>query len=315
MLISGCANSLLTKLQDNQCVGNCGSANLGDHKTFEQPVLQSVQMFFAEAGCWLIYYLIKRYSKTPKRDEYESIATGDDEGEAVDAPTLKGWKLLLLGIPAFCDVCGTTLMQAGLLFVPVSIYQMTRGSVVLFVGSFSVLFLKHKISVKQWLGLVGVLFGVFLVGVSASLGGKKKADSVELEDNRFEVVIGMFMILFGQLFTATQFVFEEHILTKFSLDPLKVVAWEGTFGSIITISLSIIIYIILTIFGHDPGIFDLLEGLRQMFDNKTILYVGFAIMISIAAFNFCGLSVTKQISATSRSTIDTSRTLGIWIVS
>lgn len=34
-----------------------------------------------------------------------------------------------------------------------------------------------------------------------------------------------------------------------------------------------------------------------------------------SGFNFFGLSVTRTVSATSRSTIDTSRTLFIWIVS
>lgn len=38
-------------------------------------------------------------------------------------------------------------------------------------------------------------------------------------------------------------------------------------------------------------------------------------MISIGGFNFFGLSVTKTVSATARSTIDTCRTLFIWIVS
>ncbi|TDZ66176.1 Solute carrier family 35 member F6 [Colletotrichum sidae] len=38
-------------------------------------------------------------------------------------------------------------------------------------------------------------------------------------------------------------------------------------------------------------------------------------MISIGGFNFFGLSVTRSVSATSRSTIDTCRTLFIWIVS
>lgn len=37
--------------------------------------------------------------------------------------------------------------------------------------------------------------------------------------------------------------------------------------------------------------------------------------ISHRGFNFFGLSVTRTVSATSRSTIDTSRTLFIWIVS
>lgn len=39
------------------------------------------------------------------------------------------------------------------------------------------------------------------------------------------------------------------------------------------------------------------------------------ILISHSGFNFFGLSVTRTVSATSRSTIDTSRTLFIWLVS
>ena len=38
-------------------------------------------------------------------------------------------------------------------------------------------------------------------------------------------------------------------------------------------------------------------------------------LISHSGFNFFGLSVTRTVSATSRSTIDTCRTLFIWIVS
>ena len=38
-------------------------------------------------------------------------------------------------------------------------------------------------------------------------------------------------------------------------------------------------------------------------------------MYDYSGFNFFGLSVTRSVSATSRSTIDTCRTLFIWIVS
>lgn len=38
-------------------------------------------------------------------------------------------------------------------------------------------------------------------------------------------------------------------------------------------------------------------------------------MKSNSGFNFFGLSVTRSVSATSRSTIDTCRTLFIWVVS
>ena len=38
-------------------------------------------------------------------------------------------------------------------------------------------------------------------------------------------------------------------------------------------------------------------------------------LVSCSGFNFFGISVTRSVSATSRSTIDTCRTLFIWIVS
>lgn len=52
-----------------------------------------------------------------------------------------------------------------------------------------------------------------------------------------------------------------------------------------------------------------------MVDNPAVLWSGVAIAISIAMFNFFGLSVTRHVSATARSLTDTCRTLTIWIVS
>ncbi len=47
-----------------------------------------------------------------------------------------------------CD-CALQLMNIGLLYTPVSIYQMTRGALVLFVGILSVLFLHRKLFLYQ----------------------------------------------------------------------------------------------------------------------------------------------------------------------
>lgn len=41
------------------------------------------------------------------------------------------------------------LMNVGLLYTPVSIYQMTRGALVLFVGVFSVVFLRRRLWLYQ----------------------------------------------------------------------------------------------------------------------------------------------------------------------
>jgi hypothetical protein len=145
-------------------------------------------------------------------------------------------------------------------------------------------------------------------------------------------MIGVFLIAGAQIFTATQFVLEEFILEKYALEPLRVVGWEGIFGFTFTALGMLVLHLAI---GRTPegqlGYFDAVEGLRQMFYNKQILISSVLIMISIgyvvsfsyrrvnanyhSGFNFFGLSVTRSVSATSRSTIDTCRTLFIWIVS
>jgi hypothetical protein len=111
--------------------------------------------------------------------------------------------------------------------------------------------------------------------------------------------------------TAIQFVVEEKIMSKYSVAPLLAVGWEGFFGC-----LSIVIALpVLTKFKDRSSFFDLERGWHQMINTPTVLYTSFAIALSIAMFNGFGLSVTRSVSAAARSTADTCRTLGIWIVS
>lgn len=324
MLITGAANSLLNKFQDNQCIRNCNGTP-GERVYFEQPVFQTAQMFVAEMCCWFIYYLTKKLGSSSSA--YQPVATDqEDEGSSQPQPRLVGKKVWLLSLPSICDIIATTLMNLGLLFVPVSIFQMTRGALVLFAGLFSVVFLRHRISLKEWLGLGSVVLGVFLVGLSANFHAKNETDADDtISDvpirSPLQVSAGIFMILFGQVFAASQFVFEEYILGKYSLAPIKVVSWEGSFGTSITIGGSIIIYLIVNLFsvgGDDPTVremFNLGAAANEVFKNPNLVIAGVFVMLSIASFNFFGLSVTRCLSATSRSTIDTCRTLLIWFVS
>lgn len=52
-----------------------------------------------------------------------------------------------------------------------------------------------------------------------------------------------------------------------------------------------------------------------MADNKILIIQSIGIIISISGFNACGVAITKYASAAQRSTIDTCRTLLIWLLS
>ncbi|KAH8653482.1 integral membrane protein [Xylariales sp. PMI_506] len=345
MLLTGVCNTLLTKYQDQQCVRDCDTPH---PKLFEQPVLQTAQMFVGESGCWLIVGLLSLYRKyikktTPSENGYRPVNTADadeeddsaEEGVTAAAANknlgqgvLSGYRILLLALPAICDICGTTLMNAGLLMVAASIYQMTRGALVLFVGLFSVIFLRRKLHLFQWFSLVGVVLGVALVGLAGAISPDSKAKASSLGDlivaatedpeaaDAVRVVVGVLLIAGAQIFTATQFVLEEWILERSDIDPLNVVGWEGLFGLAVTlIGMLILHFVIGRTESGRYGPFDIVEGWRQMSEYKSIFITSFLIMISIGGFNFFGLSITRSVSATSRSIIDTCRTLFIWMVS
>jgi len=346
MLLTGVCNTLLTKYQDNQCVRNCDpDDNPRKRAFFNQPVLQTAQMFIGEMGCWLVVGLMalwRRFTGTssPTERGYQAVDTNEDDDPAPDVESndrtkllnngrsiLKGHRILLLALPAICDICGTTLMNAGLLMVAASIYQMTRGALVLFVGLFSVVFLKRHLRLFQWLSLVGVVLGVAVVGLAGALWPDEKPEQSMDGPNEDSVtdgglsdaaraVIGVLLIAGAQIFTATQFVLEEWILENSPIEPIRVVGWEGIFGFTVTVLAMVVLHAAI---GSTPagryGYFDMVEGWHQMIGNKKILLSSILIMISIGGFNFFGLSVTRSVSATSRSTIDTCRTLFIWIVS
>jgi len=355
MLLTGVCNTIITKYQDNICVRDCLNPDPKERKTFEQPVIQTIQMFIGESAAWLFvgsFALYKKYFPKSVENGYQAVDTHEDEeGDASSIRShsplnpavkvmmknnesrlpLKGWKVLLLSLPAICDICGTTLMNVGLLFVVPSIYQMTRGALVLFVGLFSVVFLRRKLHLFQWFALVTVVLGVAIVGLAGAIYKDDKAAPAAMlmvrraievvarearTPEAVKAIIGVFLIAGAQIFTASQFVLEEYILEKYALEPLKVVGWEGLFGFVVTLIGYVIMY--LAVGRTDEGrygYFDIVEAWREITQYKQVGVSSIMIMISIGGFNFFGLSVTRTVSATARSTIDTCRTLFIWIVS
>jgi len=53
---------------------------------------------------------------------------------------------------------------------------------------------------------------------------------------------------------------------------------------------------------------------REMGEHHELIWYSLGIVVSIACFNATGVAVTKYASAPQRSTIDTCRTLFVWIV-
>ncbi|KAG9079415.1 hypothetical protein FRC06_007745, partial [Ceratobasidium sp. 370] len=290
------------------CVANCDPGNKLPPAYFEQPVWQTLNMFVGEMLCFVpvIFAKLAKARKARPMLVEEDEASVDEAGKV--AIPMRGWSICWLWLPALCDLTGTTLMGAGLLHIPVSIYQMTRGALVLWVGVLSVVLLRTRLLPFQWFSLFTVMFGVGLVGLSGSLVNSEDPAEVGAATTSAadpELILGMFLVLFAQLFAATQYVLEDKIMKTYSVEAMLAVGYEGFFG---TLSLLLCLPI-LYVFPSIP--LRVIPPSSEL--THDVLLASTLIMFSIASFNYFGLSVTRKVSATARSTIDTCRTLGIWI--
>ncbi|KAJ2905639.1 hypothetical protein GGI21_004146, partial [Coemansia aciculifera] len=89
MLATGTLNTLLTKLQDKECIGNCSDPDPSKHEHFEQPVWQTLNMFYGEMLCLACFYLYSLYQRqriaAPRRNGYESIPETDESDDSINA--------------------------------------------------------------------------------------------------------------------------------------------------------------------------------------------------------------------------------------
>lgn len=304
-IICGCLNSLLTKYQDNQCVANCDNPDISTHKNFEQPAIQTLQMFIGEMAIYIVYFILYKLPSS-KRSQYENL----DEQRNV---LLK--HSLLLAVPSSCDLLATTCMNIGLLYTPVSIYQMTRGGVVLFVAILSVAFLGRHIRKLEWIALLIVTGGIGLVGYS---GSKKGPDaSAAASEDPALVVFGVSLILFAVALQAVQFVVEEKILAKYHFTPLRLVYTEGICGVVILVVMMVFMHLVVSAISTPKEFidspFNSIQAIKETISNSAVVWSSLAIMVCISSFNFCGISLTHQLSATARSTVDSCRTLLVWL--
>lgn len=355
MLITGTANTLLNKFQDHQCIENCNTPAAKFYEqpvwqTFTMFIGEFICLIVFALNKINCFPTASRNGfqqslKTNLDDDSEYQVTLLDEDATQDSVSrlslnkaieddaadessplmdvesihssdkgkvsLTGWNIFVLWIPAVCDILGTTLMNVGLLAISASVYQMLRGAVVIFTAFLSYMTLGRKYDGKKILALIIVMIGVAIVGAAPIVFNE--TDASEGTSEIGSPAVGVSLVLLAQLFSALQFVVQEKIVTKYSASPLKLVGLEGFWG---LFTIVVVMPIMHFSFGHDTGgFFDLVAGWKQLVTNQALLYSSIGCALSISAFNYFGLNITKYISATSRTTIDTCRTLFIWIIS
>lgn len=325
MVVTGSINTLSVKWADKM-----ESKNSDDKmELFNHPFLQATVMFLGESLCIIVFIATIIYSRHTHSKVFDLKPSLESE---VKKEEDKSYSPFLLLPPALCDVTATSVMYIALTLTSASSFQMLRGSIMIFVGIFSVIFLRKRLEWFRWFGMVIIFTGLIIVGLSDYLQSTEEEDcngnftllnstSVECEDSGglSNELLGDALVVGAQVVAATQFVYEENFIRKYNIPPLKVVGLEGIFGFVtLTILLVPMGYIYVgPDWGHNPDhvLEDAPDGLIQIANNGLLLFALLLTCVSIAFFNFAGVSITKELSATTRKVLDTLRTLVIWACS
>uniref|UniRef100_A0A182NSN4 MMS19 nucleotide excision repair protein n=1 Tax=Anopheles dirus TaxID=7168 RepID=A0A182NSN4_9DIPT len=278
MVATGSINTLSTKWADN--IESEGSD--GQVRRFVHPFVQACAMFLGEFLCLLafkgVYYHLRR--KNNGAEDRHDLVQGNRE-----------FSPFILFVPAMCDMLATSIMYVGLNLTYPSSFQLLRGSVIIFVAILSVAFLNRTLVKREWFGIAFIMLGLVVVGMSDVISN----DNAGSQYTRNNVITGDLLIILAQIITAVQMVYEEYYVTALNIPALQAVGWEGN---------------------NAHGVLeDLPDALAQMANNYQLIIAISGMIVSIAFFNFAGISVTKEISATTRMVLDSVRTLVVWVVS
>eukprot|EP00882_Tetradesmus_deserticola_P026641 GHRQ01029407.1.p1 GENE.GHRQ01029407.1~~GHRQ01029407.1.p1 ORF type:complete len:319 (+),score=128.52 GHRQ01029407.1:1002-1958(+) len=134
----------------------------GTPLTFKHPAVQSACMFFGESLCLIPYFVMRWRKRKAKRRNPAYVPMHPDEKRSRRIS-----RILAFAVPTLCDATGTTLMNIGLIYTYASTYQMLRGTLVLFAGTFTILILRRQLFIHNWLGMVLITAGAALVGASS----------------------------------------------------------------------------------------------------------------------------------------------------
>ena len=194
-----------------------------------------------------------------------------------------------------------------MLYTSPSSFQILRGAVVVFTGILSVLLLQRRLGVHHWTGIGLITVGTAIVGLQSVLDPTKS-------NNGPNVLLGNLLIIAAQFIGGLLFVVEERLLKKYEVPPLEAVGSEGLWGVLMSLVILPLIYFLPKAYGQQP-VDDLGMAVHEMQGNLWLSLSLAGAVLSIAFFNFLGTSITKLVSAAHRTTIETTRSVTVWIVS
>ncbi|KAL3903595.1 MAG: hypothetical protein SGILL_010385 [Bacillariaceae sp.] len=331
-IVFGTACSILSKTM----MSLHGEGMTGEMEQFEKPIFQTFGMFLGMCFGLVMHWLVIQFRipfpgythgavaspGTEFRDTTPSERSAllakknstDSTTQSEGQPQIPVWMYFFLAIPAVFDLAATALCMMGLRYIDVSIYQLLRGSGIIFVAIMKQHILKDHLYRFQWTGVMYNVVSVFMVGSTAILSESEKEQPEEAEGaSSGSALLGVLLVMFGALVQAMQFVFEEKVLTMdIPSPPLLLIGMEGLWGTILCL---VVVYpLVYFLPGDDHGSYEDPFNTWYMFVNEPHIQIAFAVyFVAIFGYNFFAVLVTYLLNSVWHAILDNFRPITVWM--
>ncbi|KAL3781545.1 hypothetical protein HJC23_000030 [Cyclotella cryptica] len=322
-----CSKTMMSLVGTNGTFEEDGSPHM---ESFQKPLFQTFGMFigmlFGLAMHWMVLAFRIPFPGYDFGDAEEddaemgptettalkpkSTSSTDQDVPSAQIPT---WMYFFLAIPAIFDLAATALCMMGLQYLDVSIYQMLRGSGIIFVALMKQHVLKEHLQTFHWVGVFWNVTSVVIVGATALLasGGEMEGGSTGNVSSS-ETFLGVCLMMAGAFVQALQFVFEEHVMKMdVPAPPLLLIGMEGFWGTVLSI---LVMYPLgYWLPGSDHGSYEDPFNTWKMFMNSRNIQVAFVIyFFTIFFYNLLAVLVTFMLSSVWHAILDNFRPITVW---
>jgi drug/metabolite transporter (DMT)-like permease len=271
------------------------------------PLFQTFGMFTGMTAALVMHFIVLKFEIPfpgyvhATRNGYNAI---EGEGGQPPVPT---WMYFVLIIPSVFDLVATALCMFGLLHVNVSIYQMLRGSAIIFVAILKEFVLKDKLRKYMWVGVFWNVVSIVLVGMTALFSASDDASGPQ------NPLLGVMLILSGALVQSLQYAFEERVMSMdVAAPPLLLIGMEGLWGTLLCI---FVLYPIAYYTpGDDHGSYENPFNTFYMLKNSSeVQNMFFLYFICIFAYNMLACLVTFMLNSVWHAILDNFRPITVWV--
>ena len=198
-------------------------------------------MFLNEILAFPIYYIINKNEKT--------------ENKNLNIENKKPECKFYHSIPSVIfDFIGAGINFLGLAILPASITQMLGSSQIIFTYILSKLLTNNKHNINHYIGITLTIIGIIFVGISGNNNSNYSLSTI---------LMGIFCVLIAMFFLSCQVIYEENLTKKYNCSVIKIIGFQGIFGSIF----SFIMILILSNISCGMGKSDFLKEICSLDDN------------------------------------------------